>query len=171
MKEMKLPLIIGAFALTVAVGTGMYINDSGMHVNNSAMQVSSFTGYLEDPAACNNCHVMDAAYEGWYHGDHKNRATCIECHLPQDTVPKYIEKARSGLRDVTTFISGSAPDAIRTTESSKEIIAQNCIRCHAQAVENIIYSKTGSERYCFDCHRTVAHGERGISLLPDQEGR
>jgi cytochrome c nitrite reductase small subunit len=24
------------------------------------------------------------------------------------------------------------------------------------------------DRYCFECHRTVAHGERGISLLPYQ---
>ena len=22
------------------------------------------------------------------------------------------------------------------------------------------------ERYCFDCHRSAAHGERGISILP-----
>jgi cytochrome c nitrite reductase small subunit len=25
------------------------------------------------------------------------------------------------------------------------------------------------ERYCFDCHRDVAHGERGLSLLPYQD--
>jgi cytochrome c nitrite reductase small subunit len=24
------------------------------------------------------------------------------------------------------------------------------------------------DRYCFECHRSVAHGERGISLLPYQ---
>jgi cytochrome c nitrite reductase small subunit len=26
-----------------------------------------------------------------------------------------------------------------------------------------------SGRYCFDCHRTVAHGERGISISPYRE--
>ena len=25
------------------------------------------------------------------------------------------------------------------------------------------------DRYCFDCHRYVSHGERGISLLPYQD--
>jgi hypothetical protein len=25
------------------------------------------------------------------------------------------------------------------------------------------------DRYCFDCHRTTAHGEGGISLLPYQD--
>jgi cytochrome c nitrite reductase small subunit len=24
------------------------------------------------------------------------------------------------------------------------------------------------DRYCFDCHRSAAHGQRGISLLPYQ---
>lgn len=158
-------ILLMTIALVGAVGSGVYASDSGMHA-------ISFTEYLgNNPATCNGCHVMDSAYEGWYHGDHKGRANCIDCHLPHDPVPKYLVKAESGYRDITAFVSGNIPDAIRTTESSKNVIQQNCRRCHAQTVVNIADGLMDSDRYCFDCHRTVAHGERGISLLPYQEGQ
>jgi len=162
--------IVGVVAL-VTIASGMYVNDSGTYINDSGIHVSYFTEYLgNNPTTCNNCHVMDAVYEGWYHGDHKNHAVCADCHLPHDLVPKHIVKVESGFRDITAFISGNIPDTIRARESSQEIIQENCRRCHSQTVENIADGKMDSGRYCFDCHRTVAHGELGISLLPYQEG-
>ena len=48
---MKIPLIIGIIALAVVLGVGMVTTE--------------FTTYLgDDPTTCNNCHVMDAVYEG-----------------------------------------------------------------------------------------------------------
>lgn len=159
---MKIILIIGTIAL-ITVGSGMYTGDSGKHA-------PYFSEYLENsPSACKNCHVMDTAYESWFHSDHKNRATCSDCHLPADFVPKYLVKAESGIRDVTAIISGNIPETIRATESSQKIIQENCLRCHAQTVEKIADGEMDSERYCFDCHRSVAHGERGISISPYQE--
>ena len=29
--------------------------------------------------------------------------------------------------------------------------------------------KSEGGRYCFECHRSVAHGQRGISILPYQD--
>ncbi len=55
---MKLQLAIGGIALAVVLGTLMVVSDFTVYMGN-------------DPTACNNCHVMDAAYEGWYHGGHK----------------------------------------------------------------------------------------------------
>jgi cytochrome c nitrite reductase small subunit len=52
---MKLPIIVGVVALIAVLIAGAYVTE--------------FTTYLgSNPTTCNNCHVMDAAYEGWYHG-------------------------------------------------------------------------------------------------------
>lgn len=152
---MKFPLIIGLLALVAVVGVGLYVTD--------------FTAYLgNNPSTCNNCHVMDAVYESWYHGGHQEWAVCGDCHTPHDFIPKYLVKAESGFRHVSAFIFGHIPNAIRAKESSKAVIQENCIRCHAETVANLLDNPMEFDRFCFDCHRSVAHGERGISLSPVQ---
>jgi cytochrome c nitrite reductase small subunit len=153
---MKLPLFIGVVALVAVAITGLYVTD--------------FTAYLgNDPATCNNCHVMDAAYEGWYHAGHKAWAVCGDCHTPHSLIPKYFVKAQSGYRHVSAFVLGHLPDAIRARDSSRAIIQENCIRCHAETVSMVADGGADAGRDCFNCHRTVAHGERGVSLLPYQD--
>jgi cytochrome c nitrite reductase small subunit len=137
------------------------------------MYVTDFTAYLgNNPTTCNNCHVMDAVYEGWYHGGHKSVATCNDCHTPHALIPKYYIKALSGYHHVTAFSFGHIPDAIRAKESSRKIIQENCVRCHETTVSeiglSIMFDDDSEQRYCFECHRSVAHGERGISILPYQ---
>ncbi|MEK7327477.1 MAG: cytochrome c nitrite reductase small subunit [Chloroflexota bacterium] len=153
---MKLPVVVGLVALIIVAGTLMVVSDFSVYLGN-------------DPTACNNCHVMDAAYEGWYHGGHKLWAECNDCHTPHDLIPKYFVKARSGFNHVTAFTLGEIPNAIRAKESSREIIQENCIRCHSETVSNIADGQMDAERYCFECHRDVAHGERGRSILPYQD--
>ncbi len=150
-----LPILVAAAALLAVFGVGLWATD--------------FTAYLgSDPVTCNNCHVMDAVYEGWYHGGHQEWAACTDCHTPHALIPKYIIKAESGYHHVTAFTFGNIPDAIRAKESSKEIVQENCIRCHEETVSDIVGGAMPLDRYCFECHRSVAHGERGISLLPYQ---
>jgi len=160
---MKLPVILGLVIIAIVLLTGIYVTD--------------FTAYLGDnPSTCNNCHVMDAAYEGWFHAGHKNWATCNDCHTPHALIPKYIVKAQSGYHHVSDFLLGDIPDAIRAKDSSRQIVQENCVRCHETTVMNIMDSSmmaqyaggTDNDRYCFECHRSVAHGDRGISLLPYQ---
>ncbi len=152
---MKLPLFVGIVALLVVIGVGMYVTD--------------FTAYLgNNPSTCNNCHVMDAVYENWYHGGHKLWAACGDCHTPHALIPKYFVKAESGYHHVTAFFFGDIPAAIRPRPSSLKIIQDNCVYCHEETVANLIEGPMAFDRYCFDCHRDVAHGERGISLLPYQ---
>jgi cytochrome c nitrite reductase small subunit len=153
---MKLPVVVGLVALIIVAATLMVVSDFSVYLGN-------------DPTACNNCHVMDAAYEGWYHGGHKLWAECNDCHTPHDLIPKYFVKARSGFNHVTAFTLGEIPNAIRAKESSREIIQENCIRCHSETVSNIADGQMDAERYCFECHRDVAHGERGRSILPYQD--
>jgi cytochrome c nitrite reductase small subunit len=152
---MKLPVIVGLFSLVAVIAVGLYATD--------------FTAYLGDnPTTCNNCHVMDAVYESWYHGAHKQWAQCNDCHTPHDLIPKYLVKAENGYHHVTAFTFGDIPDAIRAREASRRVVQENCIRCHSQTVDAMLDSAMDLDRYCFECHRSVAHGERGISLLPYQ---
>jgi cytochrome c nitrite reductase small subunit len=149
----KIPIITAIVALLAVVGVGMYVTD--------------FTAYLgNDPSTCNNCHVMDAVYEGWYHAGHSEWTTCNECHTPHALIPKYFVKAKSGYHHVTTFLFGEIPDAIRAKESSRQVVQENCVRCHEETVSTIADGAMDSGRYCFECHRSVAHGERGVSILP-----
>ena len=153
---MKLALTIGIVALLIVVGLGLYVTD--------------FTAYLgNNPATCNNCHVMDAVYESWFHGSHSSWASCSECHTPHALIPKYITKGVSGYHHVSAFTFGNIPDAIRAKQDSLDIVQENCVRCHIDTVDSTFEVAMDSDRYCFECHRFVAHGERGISLLPYQD--
>ncbi len=153
---MRLSIIISFTCLAIVFGTGL--------------SVSNFTVYLGDnPTTCNNCHVMDAAYEGWYHGGHKLVATCNDCHTPHDLIPKYWVKARSGFNHVSAYTMGHLPDPLRAKPVSRDIVQENCIRCHSTTVRMITDGQKDNSRYCFECHRRVAHGERGISILPYQD--
>ncbi|PWH20561.1 MAG: cytochrome c nitrite reductase small subunit [Ardenticatenia bacterium] len=155
----RVPILIGSVALLVALGV--------------ALHTANFTSYLgDDPAACNNCHVMDTAYESWFHGSHARWATCNDCHTPHEILPKYMTKTEAGFRHVSAFVLGDIPPAIRARESSRQIVQENCIRCHQATVEDVLDGAMKFDTYCFECHRQVAHGARGIALSPllHQEG-
>lgn len=152
----KLPIITGITALVVVLVIGMYVTD--------------FTAYMgSDPATCNNCHVMDSVYEGWFHGGHRQAATCSDCHTPHAFIPKYLVKAESGYHHVSAFMLGKIPDAIRPRESSLEVTQENCIRCHEDTVENITMGEQPFDRYCWDCHRNAGHDSLGTSVYPYQD--
>lgn len=122
------------------------------------------------PETCANCHVMDAAYENWYHAPHESWTECVDCHLPHDNViAYYFEKGRQGTHDVLVFSTGQTPEMIRANEHTQEIVQANCVRCHEETVENVIMGAQGFDRNCWDCHRNTAHGGRGISLAPYQD--
>jgi cytochrome c nitrite reductase small subunit len=152
---MKIPIIVGVIALLTVMAVGLYVTDFSAYLGNN-------------PSTCNNCHVMDAAYEGWYHGGHQSWTTCNDCHTPHALIPKYWVKAQSGYHHVTAFIFDNIPEAIRAKESSKEIVQENCVRCHEETVAVMLEGDMEFDRYCFDCHRSTPHGERGVSLLPYQ---
>jgi cytochrome c nitrite reductase small subunit len=94
----------------------------------------------------------------------------VDCHLPHDNVVNYwFEKGRTGMHDVFYFSTGQTPELIRAKPETRAIIQANCIRCHENTVESIVMGAPSFERQCWDCHRSVAHGERGISTTPRQE--
>jgi cytochrome c nitrite reductase small subunit len=116
---------------------------------------------------------MDAVYEGWYHAAHQNWATCVDCHTPHNIILKYLYKGKSGVNHVTMFSLNHIPEPLRAAEDTERIVQANCIRCHEDTVSMINDAskdpeKTG-DRYCYDCHRNVFHGARGITILPYQD--
>ncbi len=144
----------------------------------AAVGALGFFAYVTDapayggsrPETCANCHVMDSQYENWYHAPHEKVTECVDCHLPhENAVAYYLEKGRQGAKDVYAFTTGNIPVAIRASERTKSIIQSNCLRCHGEKVEAIVMGAQPFDRYCWDCHRNVSHGTRGISTSPYQD--
>lgn len=150
-------LITGITALLLALGVFGWVTNA-----------PSYLGH--DPSTCNNCHVMDAQYEGWFHSAHVTYTACTDCHLPHQNIASYyLYKGYSGVRDVVSFTLKTYPAAIRATQQTDEIVQANCIRCHVDTVENILADPQPLDRPCWGCHRSTAHGQRGLSLAPYQD--
>jgi cytochrome c nitrite reductase small subunit len=153
----SLQLLLGILILVAALGVFAWVTDAPAYLGH-------------EPATCDNCHVMDAQYENWYHAAHERFAVCTDCHLPhQNLVSYYLYKGYSGMRDVVSFTAKVYPVAIRATAQTDAILQANCIRCHTDTVESILAGPQPFDRYCWDCHRAVAHGARGMSLSPYQD--
>jgi cytochrome c nitrite reductase small subunit len=121
---------------------------------------------------CANCHVMDSMYENHFHAPHREWTECADCHLPhQNVVAYYFEKGRQGMHDVYVFSTGQTPELIRLNENSRQIVQENCIRCHTEAVETIMSGVQPFERPCWECHRSTAHGDRGGSQAVQQDSK
>jgi cytochrome c nitrite reductase small subunit len=153
----QLPLLLGILFFIAALGVFTWATDAPSYLGHEA-------------STCNNCHVMDSQYENWYHAAHEKFAVCSDCHLPhQNIVRYYLYKGYSGIRDVYSFTFKTYPAAIRANQQTDEIVQTNCIRCHTDTVEAILSGLQPFDRYCWDCHRSTAHGQRGLSLVPYQD--
>ncbi len=148
----KAPLVVGIVAFVAALGVFAWATDAPAYLGH-------------EPQTCNNCHVMDSQYENWFYAAHKHWAECADCHIPHDNfIAYYFYKGKSGMKDVFSFVTASYPVAIRANEETQEIVQDNCIRCHEDTVESIVMTAQPYDRDCWDCHRDIAHGERGGSL-------
>jgi cytochrome c nitrite reductase small subunit len=153
----KLPFFIAIMAAVIALGFFVYVTDAPAYGGSA-------------PETCANCHVMDSQYENWYHAPHEKVTECVDCHLPHtNVVAYYLEKGRQGAKDVYAFTTGNIPVAIRVSERSRSIIQSNCLRCHQATVESVVMGVQPFDRYCWDCHRNVAHGTRGAASAPFQD--
>lgn len=120
---------------------------------------------FDDPVACLNCHIMGTSYQSWENSSHALRATCNDCHVPQDKILRqYAFKAIDGLYHAAVFTVGAEPQVIRPRQASYEVILENCIRCHSPLVTEFAkmspdYEKilSGEKKACWDCHRDVPH--------------
>jgi cytochrome c nitrite reductase small subunit len=119
----------------------------------------------DEPAACVNCHVMGPFYQSWDKSAHREWATCNDCHVPNDKILReYAFKAKDGLYHAAVFAAFAEPGVIRARESTKEVLLENCIRCHSPLVTEFVkmspdYASilSGDKKACWDCHQDLVH--------------
>lgn len=155
-----------AILLGVIFGLGSYI----FYVSNA------FSYLSDDSRTCVNCHIMAPQYATWLHSSHRENANCNDCHVPHNNVfNKYFFKAKDGLRHATVFTMRAEPQVIFIKDEGKEVVQQNCIRCHSHLITDDklnkvtqTYSHERSDRTCWECHREVPHGRvNSLSSVPN----
>jgi len=154
----------------IAVSTGALVGLAVVGLAGYVTSISNASSYLsDDPKACINCHIMAPQYATWQHSSHARAATCNDCHVPHDsTLRKYAYKAKDGSRHAFMFTFRMEPQVITATQDSKEVIQQNCIRCHSTVVSEVAFGVHRDDRACADCHREVPHGRiHSLSSTPN----
>ena len=110
------------------------------------VHASKMVSYLsEDPKVCINCHTMNTEYATWQHSSHRERATCVDCHLSHESfVDKILAKSRDGFK-----------------------------HSYAMTFRTYLDDQMSGQlaRKCWDCHRNVPHGRlRSLTATPDNLG-
>lgn len=137
-----LPALVLTAALGATAGIGAY-----------TFQYAKGSMYLtDDPAACANCHVMSAQYDGWRRGPHHAVAVCNDCHTPSGHVEKYVVKTLNGWHHSSAFTRGNYPVNVQLRASSRDIVERQCRHCHADLVAGLDESDS-----CIRCHDSVGH--------------
>lgn len=141
------------------------------------LYVSKAHSYLSDkPETCTNCHIMAPQYATWNHSSHREVAHCNDCHVPHNNVfNKYYFKAKDGIRHATIFTLRKEPQVIFIHEAGAEVVHNNCIRCHAELLNDPKLASSVHQhrahrvdRKCWECHREVPHGRaNSLSSVPN----
>lgn len=116
--------------------------------------------FSRDPRACVNCHIMRSSFDSWQKASHHTAAACVDCHLPQAFVPKYMAKADNGYRHSKGFTFQDFHEPIRIGERNAAILQDNCRRCHDGLVHGTALSRGREPLRCVHCHAGVGHGEK-----------
>ncbi|MCF6258428.1 MAG: NapC/NirT family cytochrome c [Gammaproteobacteria bacterium] len=163
--------------ISLSVITGVLIVGAllviGFHSALNATNTESF---------CISCHEMGIAYEEYKDTVHyKNRtgvrATCSDCHVPQDFGPKMIAKIRAA-KDVWHHLIGTIDSkekyenyrltmAKAVWQNMEETDSRECRVCHTVASMDFEEQQGRAARKhqkmaekgqtCIDCHKGVAH--------------
>lgn len=145
-------------AVVVAAATGLLFG-LGLFGFSYAEGLSYFS---TDPRACANCHIMRSQYDSWQKASHHTVAKCVDCHLPEAFIPKYLAKASNGWHHSKGFTLQDFAEPITIKPGNAAILQANCLRCHEPMVAELVgdahAAKGGVE--CVHCHANVGHGER-----------
>jgi cytochrome c nitrite reductase small subunit len=160
MKSDRLPLVVLAVLVGLAIGIGAY----------TFIYAKGGSYFTDDPAACANCHVMSEHYSSWTKSSHRSVAACNDCHTPPGFIAKYATKASNGFWHSFAFTTGKFPDPLRIKPSNYEVTEKACRKCHAEIVEAIeapapsarapASMHEAEETSCIRCHNTVGHWVR-----------
>jgi cytochrome c nitrite reductase small subunit len=112
---------------------------------------------LAEAQFCGRCHVMEEQVSTYLHSPHANAANCGDCHDPHGLVTGSAFAAYTGTRDVYRVVTNTIPPEIRTTNLSKIVIQNNCLRCHGDIMSDIGNTSHNGGSYCFHCHHEIVH--------------
>lgn len=115
---------------------------------------------LAEAGFCGQCHAMDEQVDTYLHSPHVNVANCGDCHSPHPIVTGSMFSAYTGTRDVYRVVTNTTPPVITTTNMSKGVIQDNCIRCHENFMGDIGDTSENGGNNCFQCHVSVAHPKK-----------
>lgn len=106
------------------------------------------------PEYCSSCHVMEAEHNEWFKTGMHRSVKCVDCHLPNDNYASHlIWKGIDGSKDLVFFYGRLFPERINISHHGKEVVQQNCVRCH----EGLVWRVSESDRPCWSCHRRANH--------------
>lgn len=144
------------FIISILVGTMVGVGAFTFHYAEGLSYFST------DPKACANCHIMQPQYDAWQKASHHTVATCVDCHLPQSFVAKYIAKADNGYHHSKGFTFQDFHEPIMIKPRNLRILYENCMRCHSDLIHEVspISPKDSQFLRCTQCHFTVGHGPR-----------
>jgi cytochrome c nitrite reductase small subunit len=150
--------VIGNIGVAAAVALGLLLG-LGAFTFHYGEGLSYFS---TDPKACVNCHIMQPEYDSWQKAGHHAVAKCVDCHLPHETIPKYIAKADNGFWHSYGFTFQNFHEPIQIKPRNSRILQNNCLHCHEAFVHDIVAGSTKAQDAvsCIHCHRGVGHGAR-----------
>lgn len=148
---------VGSILLGLLIGLGCY----------TFIYAKGYSYLTNNPAACTNCHVMQAEYDAWIKSSHRTAATCNDCHTPHNLIGKYAVKTNNGFWHSFYFTTGRYPDNIEITNFDHQVTENACRRCHqniTSAIDgNVVHGRAeGIE--CTRCHSSVGHSEAAASM-------
>lgn len=110
----------------------------------------------DQAAFCASCHAMSEA--AWTHKQSVHaQFDCNECHTPHQIAAKLPFKTAVGIRDIFVNTTSTIPDLIHTQDNMKDVIQENCRRCHVATTMTVAMD---AKPYCTDCHRAVPHNKK-----------
>ncbi len=120
------------------------------------MKLPVVSSAMDGPGFCGTCHVMQPYIDTYLVSSHREAATCGSCHVPHDVLRGGIYKSYTGTKDLLAVLTGR-DEHIRISELGKDVVQENCLRCHNTLMRETGDTKENCGSYCFDCHRDVPH--------------
>jgi cytochrome c nitrite reductase small subunit len=144
--------LFGVFAILLGTAVGV-----GLVTFTYARGLSYFSS---DPRSCINCHIMNDQYDSWGKSSHHAAAKCVDCHLPHEGIGKWIAKAENGYHHSKGFTFQDFHEPIMIKPKNSRILQNNCLKCHADLVHDIVQGSTTdvTSVACVHCHSSVGHG-------------
>lgn len=120
------------------------------------LKVPAVSRAMDGPGFCGRCHVMQPEIDTYLYSSHRNVTTCDSCHVPDDFLRGGLYRSYTGTKDLLAVMTGRDKN-ICISGMGKDVVQENCLRCHSIVMREAGNTREDDGSYCFDCHRSVPH--------------